>query len=129
MIQLIYYSPTVPSPQIARCLFIAGILRYNSLPVTLGSSLEDLYNSLRNQKHGDWEDTMRTNVSSVFFTVVSFLPLLGASARKGNGRGSVLITGSIGGMHHDKRVDNFHYQASKAYYPLQRTRLFAPTNR
>jgi len=95
------------------------------LPMTLGSSLEDLYNSLRNQKHEDWEDTMRTNVSSVFFTVVSFLPLLGAAAKKGNGRGSVLITGSIGGMHHDKRVDNLHYQASKAYYLLQRTQLFA----
>jgi NAD(P)-dependent dehydrogenase (short-subunit alcohol dehydrogenase family) len=94
------------------------------MPVTLGSSLEDLYNSLRNQKPEDWEDTMKTNVSSVFFTVVSFLPLLGAAAKKGAGRGSVVITGSIGGIHHDKRLDILHYQASKAYYPLRRTELF-----
>jgi NAD(P)-dependent dehydrogenase (short-subunit alcohol dehydrogenase family) len=95
---------------------VAGILRYNPVPVTLDSSLEELHHALKNQKWEDWEDTMRTNVSSVYFTVVAFLPLLGAAAKKGDGRGNVVITGSIGGLHNDRRVDNLHYQASKAYY-------------
>lgn len=85
------------------------------MPVTLDSSLEDLHHALKSQKPEDWDATMKTNVTSVYFTVVSFLPLLGAAAKKGDGRGSVVITGSIGGLHNDKRVENLHYQASKAY--------------
>jgi hypothetical protein len=44
--------------------------------------------------------------------------LLGEAAKKGQGRGSVILTGSVGGIHWDNNVDILNYQASKAYIPI-----------
>jgi NAD(P)-dependent dehydrogenase (short-subunit alcohol dehydrogenase family) len=43
------------------------------------------------------------------------MPLLAEAAKKGQGRGSVVLTGSVGGIHWAKEVDTLAYQASKAY--------------
>ena len=99
-------------------LIVAGILRSLATHARPGQSLEELHEALSSASYQDWDDTFRTNVQSVYFTVVAFLPLLGAAAKKGQGRGSVILTGSIGGMHWDNKVDALHYQASKAYLPL-----------
>ena len=65
--------------------------------------------------YSDWEETLKTNVQAVYFTVVAFITLLGKGAERGQGRGSVILTGSVGGIHHDKNVENLSYQCSKAY--------------
>jgi NAD(P)-dependent dehydrogenase (short-subunit alcohol dehydrogenase family) len=81
-----------------------------------GQSLSELYEALQSSPPEAWDDTMGTNVQSVYFTVTAFLPLLGEAAKKGQGRGSVVLTGSISGMHWDIGFDNLQYQVSKAYF-------------
>lgn len=106
---------------VIRCgimLMVAGILRSLATRARPGQSLEELHEALSSASYQDWDDTLKTNVQSVYFTVVAFLPLLGAAAKKGQGRGSVILTGSVGGMHWDNRVDTLDYQASKAYLAL-----------
>jgi len=77
--------------------------------------LEELHAALSSSDPQDWNDTLSTNVTAVYYTVVAFMPLLGKAAKRGQGRGSVVITGSVGGMHWDAYVDTHDYQASKAY--------------
>src|SRR5208282_1361191 len=92
-------------------------LRSNPIYARMGStSLEEMHKALSSSTDEIWEETFKTNVQSVYFTVVAFMPLLGEAARKGQGRGSVLLTGSIGGIHWSANIDNLAYQASKAYF-------------
>lgn len=43
------------------------------------------------------------------------MALLGEAAKKGQGRGSVVLAGSVAGIHWSSSIDNLAYQASKAY--------------
>jgi len=95
---------------------VAGVMQPNPVYARPGSSLSELYEALASSRREDWDDTFQTNVESVFYTVVSFIPLLGEAAKKGQGRGSVVITGSASGIHWDKGVDNLHYATSKAFF-------------
>jgi NAD(P)-dependent dehydrogenase (short-subunit alcohol dehydrogenase family) len=80
--------------------------------------LEELHKALSSSSEEIWDETLKTNVSSVYFTVAAFVPLLGAAAKRGGGRGSVIITGSSAGFHWDRGFDSLAYQTSKAYVSL-----------
>jgi NAD(P)-dependent dehydrogenase (short-subunit alcohol dehydrogenase family) len=80
-----------------------------------GLSLQETYEALSSGSEQLWDDTLKTNVTSVYSTVVAFMPLLAEAAKKGQGRGSVVLTGSVAGIHWSNEVDTLAYQASKAY--------------
>jgi NAD(P)-dependent dehydrogenase (short-subunit alcohol dehydrogenase family) len=101
-------------------LIVAGVLRHNEIRARPGQTLEELHIALSSSDPKDWNDTLSTNVTAVYYTIVAFMPLLGNAAKKGQGRGSVVITGSVGGLHWDKFVDTHDYGASKAYSSLTR---------
>jgi len=92
----------------------AGILITNPIHVRDGQSLEEFQEAMASSAYSNWEATLKTNVQAVYFTVVAFITLLGKAAEKGEGRGSVILTGSVGGLHQDKNVENLSYQSSKA---------------
>jgi NAD(P)-dependent dehydrogenase (short-subunit alcohol dehydrogenase family) len=98
--------------------FLAGILITNPIHVRDGQSLEEFQEAMASSAYSNWEATLKTNVQAVYFTVVAFITLLGKAAEKGEGRGSVILTGSVGGFHQDKGVENLSYQSSKAYAML-----------
>jgi NAD(P)-dependent dehydrogenase (short-subunit alcohol dehydrogenase family) len=83
--------------------------------VQTGQSLQEFQEAMASSTYENWEETLKTNVQAVYFTVVAFITLLGQAAKKGEGRGSVILTGSVGGIHADKSVENLSYQSSKAY--------------
>ncbi|CZR60432.1 related to tropinone reductase [Phialocephala subalpina] len=69
---------------------------------------ERLFN---NESFEEWSDTFNTNVSAVYFTTVSFLPLLQA-ANKGTQSSSVIVISSMSGiMRHAQ--GHFGYNAAK----------------
>ncbi|KAF8865022.1 short chain dehydrogenase/reductase-like protein family [Acephala macrosclerotiorum] len=69
---------------------------------------ERLFNS---ESFEEWSDTFNTNVSAVYFTTVSFLPLLQA-AKNGPHSSSVIVISSMSGiMRHAQ--GNFGYNAAK----------------
>lgn len=91
------------------------MLNTNPIHVQPGQSLEEFQEAMASSTYDNWEETLKTNVQAVYFTVVAFITLLGKAAQKGEGRGSVILTGSVGGFHQDKGVENLSYQSSKAY--------------
>jgi NAD(P)-dependent dehydrogenase (short-subunit alcohol dehydrogenase family) len=90
-------------------------VRTNPISTKPGQSLEEVYEALMSSPQENWDATLKTNVESVYFTIAAFIPLLGAAAKQGQGRGSVVITGSIAGIHWDFGFDHLAYQVSKAY--------------
>ena len=114
MIQWICSLQTVPHPLVT-VDFLAGVLYPLPKHAQPGvQTIEELQAALASATVDSWEDTLKTNVQAVYYTVVSFLPLLAAAAKKGEGRGGVVLTGSVAGIHWDHSVDNLNYQASKA---------------
>jgi len=111
----IFFSPMVAIPP-GHNWYEAGILERNPVYAAPGLSLEQTYKALASGSEKLWDDTLKTNVSSVYFTVVAFLPLLGAAAKNGQGRGSVILTGSVAGIHWSNEIDTLAYQASKASF-------------
>lgn len=60
-----------------------------------------------------WGETYNTDVTSVYFTSVAFLPLLQASTKKhGNMQGSILVISSMSGIMRDAQ-GHFSYNAAK----------------
>jgi NAD(P)-dependent dehydrogenase (short-subunit alcohol dehydrogenase family) len=65
----------------------------------------------------EWQQTLETNVTSVYFTTVAFLPLLQASVRAGGGprddfAASVITISSMSGLMRDAQ-GHFSYNAAK----------------
>lgn len=78
----------------------------------IASELKDkLFN---NESFSEWSDTYNTNVSSVYFTTVAFLPLLQAGKEShGHLSASVIVISSMSGiMNHAQ--GHFSYNAAKA---------------
>lgn len=73
----------------------------------------DLKAKLWEETFEEWDDVMRTDVSSVFFTTVAFLPLLQAvSEARGHLSASVIVISSMSGiMRHAQ--GHFSYNAAK----------------
>jgi NAD(P)-dependent dehydrogenase (short-subunit alcohol dehydrogenase family) len=76
--------------------------------------LEEVHQALMSSPLENWDATLKTNIESVYFTITAFIPLLGAAAKRGQGRGSVVVTGSVSGIHWDFGFDHLSYQVSKA---------------
>ena len=75
------------------------------------SSATQMRDNLWKEKVEEWRDTYQTNVTSVFFSVVSFLPLLQAAPRELEP--SVIIISSMSGLMRNSQA-HFSYNASKA---------------
>lgn len=73
----------------------------------------DLKAKLWDEKVEEWDSTMRTDVTAVFFTTVAFLPLLqAASEKRGHLSASVIVVSSMSGiMRHAQ--GHFSYNAAK----------------
>jgi NAD(P)-dependent dehydrogenase (short-subunit alcohol dehydrogenase family) len=73
----------------------------------------DLKAKLWEETFEDWDKTMRTDVTSVFFTTVAFLPLLQAASKaRGHLSASVIVISSMSGiMRHAQ--GHFSYNAAK----------------
>jgi NAD(P)-dependent dehydrogenase (short-subunit alcohol dehydrogenase family) len=92
----------------------AGTMKPNPIATKPGQSLEEVHEALMSSPPENWDTVLKTNVDSVYFTIAAFIPLLGAAAKQGQGRGSVVVTGSIAGLHWDIGFDHLSYQVSKA---------------
>jgi len=95
-------------------LIEAGTVQPNPIATEPGQSLEEVHQALMSSPIANWDTVLKTNVESVYFTIAAFIPLLGKAAKRGQGRGSVVVTGSIGGIHWDIGFDHLSYQVSKA---------------
>lgn len=102
----------------------AGVLKSNPIYAQMGTSLEEMHKALSSSIDEIWEETFKTNVQSVYFTVIAFMPLLGEAAKKGQGRGSVVLTGSIAGIHWSRNIDNLAYMSSKSLFRVQWSLIF-----
>ena len=99
------------------CILInnAGISSANQMPT--GKNASEFKQNLfepENATFENWDDTWRTNVSSIFFMTTAFLPLLEKSTEMHPGwSGTVINIGSISGLV-KKSQNHFAYNASKA---------------
>jgi NAD(P)-dependent dehydrogenase (short-subunit alcohol dehydrogenase family) len=75
------------------------------------SDADQMKKNLWQEKIEDWRDTYNTNVISVFFSVVAFLPLLQAAPQHLD-RSVIVISSMSGLMRHSQA--HFSYNASKA---------------
>ncbi|KIW64130.1 hypothetical protein PV04_09085 [Phialophora macrospora] len=87
----------------------AGVSGPKGYPDT--SDAKQMKENLWGEQVEQWRDTYQTNVISVFFSVVSFLPLLQAAPR--NLDASAIIISSMSGLMRDSQA-HFSYNASKA---------------
>ncbi|KAJ9602794.1 hypothetical protein H2200_012574 [Cladophialophora chaetospira] len=87
----------------------AGVSGPKGYPDT--SSATQMKDNLWKEQVEEWRDTYQTNVISVFFSVVSFLPLLQAAPKEL--QASVIIISSMSGLMRDSQA-HFSYNASKA---------------
>lgn len=94
----------------------AGIRRDPAIPVQSYSSasLAEIQESLLSHSHAAWGETFSVNSTAHFFLTAELLGLLGESAKRGDGRGCVVITSSCASMHNCTNVDLTSYAASKA---------------
>lgn len=78
------------------------------------SSAEELKDKLwGSEDFGQWNDTLNTNVTSVYFTTVAFLPLLQAGTNRTKGHSSsVIVISSISGLMTHAQ-GHFAYNAAK----------------
>jgi NAD(P)-dependent dehydrogenase (short-subunit alcohol dehydrogenase family) len=93
---------------------VAGIMVPAPIPVQPGVSLEQTHEALASHDYSAWDDILTTNVRSIYYTVVTFIPLLGEAAKQGEGRGCATLIGSVGGIHWDKHIDTLNYSSAKA---------------
>ena len=75
------------------------------------SDAKQLKENLWKEKVEEWNSTYQTNVTSVFFSIVSFLPLLQAAPKELDA--SVIIISSMSGLMRNAQA-HFSYNASKA---------------
>jgi NAD(P)-dependent dehydrogenase (short-subunit alcohol dehydrogenase family) len=94
----------------------AGTRRDPSHPIQNYStaSVAEIQESLLSHSAEGWRDTFSINTSAHFFLTAQLLDLLAASAKKGDGRGCVVVTSSCASMHLCTNVDLMSYAASKA---------------
>lgn len=90
----------------------AGIRRLNKKSFTPGQGLAALVESTRSLDWKDMDDSFHINVFSQYYLVAGLLDLLGASAAKQLGRGSVICFSSVASKHTAQFLPA--YQASKA---------------
>ena len=83
--------------------------------VTRESSLEEFQSTLWNTSFEEYTDTFAVNASSVFFSVLAFLPLLHAGNEKGNveQKSQVIATSSVASFNRNA-PGGFAYGQSKA---------------
>ncbi len=87
----------------------AGISGAIGAPDT--SDAKQLKENLWKEEVEQWSETFTTNVTSVFFSVVSFLPLLQAAPKELDA--SVIVISSMSGLMRNAQA-HFSYNASKA---------------
>ena len=87
----------------------AGISGPKELPET--GSAKEMKEHLWKEGVSEWSDTYTTNVTSVFFSVVSLLPLLQAAPK--HLESSVIVISSMSGLMRDAQ-SHFSYNAAKA---------------
>ncbi|KAH8589440.1 short chain dehydrogenase/reductase-like protein family [Bisporella sp. PMI_857] len=67
----------------------------------------------KNESFSEWSDTFNTNVASVYFTTVAFLPLLQAGKEShGHLSASIIVISSMSGIMQDSQ-GHFSYNAAK----------------
>lgn len=87
----------------------AGVSGPKGYPDT--SDASEMKKNLWTEEVSSWNDTYSTNVTSVFFSVVSFLPLLQRALPHLNS--SVIVISSMSGMMRHSQA-HFSYNAAKA---------------
>ncbi|KAK6387086.1 hypothetical protein LTS17_000352 [Exophiala oligosperma] len=90
----------------------AGIRRFNKKSFTPGQGLAALVESTRSLDWADLDDSFHINVFSQYYLTAGLLDLLGASAARQLGRGSVICFSSVASKHTAQFLPA--YQASKA---------------
>ncbi|CCG82967.1 Putative uncharacterized protein [Taphrina deformans PYCC 5710] len=87
----------------------AGIYRGESKQWSPTLSVDEMSAQFLASEVDDWAETANVNVTSQYFLIGRFLPLL-AKAKDGN----VVVTSSIAGVHYSASSSNPSYSASKA---------------
>jgi NAD(P)-dependent dehydrogenase (short-subunit alcohol dehydrogenase family) len=93
-------------------IMAAGIRKTNQKAFVPGQSLEMLVEATRSLNWDDLEKSFRVNVYSQYYLTAGLLDLIGASAAKQSGRGSIICFSSVASKHTAQFVPA--YQTSKA---------------
>ena len=90
----------------------AGIRKVNREEFVAGQSLEQLYRATNSLSYKDLDLSFRINVFAQYFLTAGLVDFLGAAAKRGDGRGSVICFCSVASKHTGQFVPA--YQTSKA---------------
>lgn len=102
----------------------AGIAGPKADPSAGGSSAEDITAHLwEREEPPQWADVFDTNVTSVYFTTLAFLPLLQAAGSSAHFSSSVIVISSMSGLMRNAQ-GHFAYNAAKGA-TVQLTRLMS----
>lgn len=64
-----------------------------------GDSLAKLAEAMQSMAYADMEASFRVNVFQPYYMVAGLVDLLGEAAKKGEGRGSVILFSSVAAQH------------------------------
>lgn len=84
----------------------------NGVTYTPGDSLSKLEAATLSASYQHWENVFRVNVLAPYFLTAGLIGFLGESAKKGDGRGCVVMFSSPASVHNHQFVPT--YQTSKA---------------
>jgi len=90
----------------------AGIRLVNRKSFTAGQSLETLVEATQSLSYDDLDKSFRINLYHQYFLAAGLLDLIGTAAKKGEGRGSVIMLSSVASKHNGQFVPA--YQLTKA---------------
>ncbi|TVY85430.1 Rhamnolipids biosynthesis 3-oxoacyl-[acyl-carrier-protein] reductase [Lachnellula suecica] len=90
----------------------AAYRHMNVIPFKHGESLETLQTATSSASWDLWSHAFQLNVLAPYFLTAGLITLLGDAARKGDGRGSVILFSSPASVHNHQFVPA--YQTSKA---------------
>lgn len=90
----------------------AAVRYMNEITYKPGDSLSKLEAATLSASYQDWEKVFRVNVLAPYFLTAGLISLLGESAKKGDGRGCVVMFSSPASVHNHQFVPT--YQTSKA---------------
>jgi NAD(P)-dependent dehydrogenase (short-subunit alcohol dehydrogenase family) len=90
----------------------AGIRLVNMTQFTPGEPLSSLVQATQSLSYDDLDKSFRVNLYQQYFLAAGLLDLLGAAARRGGGRGNIIMFSSVASKHTAQFVPA--YQLTKA---------------
>lgn len=110
-LQLVVQKIKTTHTEVDILIMCAGIRKTNKVSFEPGQSLEKLVEATKSLSFEDLDYSFRINLYAQYYLAAGLLDLLGAAAKKGEGRGSITMFSSAASMHNGQFVPA--YQMSK----------------